>query len=56
MVEQPLEDLESENIVTHKSLTFDRFCQGSIEVVENLCTWSHLDVPVTEWNLSVALN
>ena len=34
-VEEPLEDLESENTET---------CQGSIELVENLRTWFHLDV------------
>ena len=52
---QPLEDLESKNTETNESVTF-RFCQGSVEVVENLRTWFHLDVLVAERNLSVALN
>ena len=34
-VEEPLEDLESENTET---------CQGNIELVENFQTWFHLDV------------
>ena len=41
MVEQPLEDLENKNTETHKSVTC-HFCQGSVEVVENLVlgsTW-----------------
>ena len=28
-----------------------RFCQGSVQVVEKLRTWFHLDVPVAERNL-----
>ena len=52
---QPLEDLESKNTETNESVTC-RFCQGSVEVVENLRTRFHLDVPVAERNLSVALN
>ena len=52
---QPLEDLESKNTETNESVTC-RFCQGSVEVVENLRTWFHLDVPVAERNLSDALN
>ena len=52
---QPLEDLESKNTETNESVTF-HFCQGSVEVVENLRTWFHLDVLVAERNLSVALN
>ena len=31
-----------------------RFCQGSIELVENLRTWFHLDVPVAERKLAAA--
>ena len=58
-VEEPLEDLESENIEkwqkfqqekTNKSVTC-RFCQGSVELVENVGTWvhlQHLDVSVPE--------
>ena len=50
-VEEPLEDLESENIETwqkflrektNESVTC-RFCQGSTELVENVRTWVHLD-------------
>ena len=52
---QRREDLESKNTETDESVTC-RFCQGSVEVVENLCTRFHLDVPVAERNLSVALN
>ena len=52
---QPLEDLESKNTERNESVTC-RFCQGSEEVVENLRTWFHLDVPVAERNLSDALN
>ena len=35
-----------------------RFCQGRVQVVENLrtCNWFHLDVPVAERNLYVTLN
>ena len=52
---QPLEDLESRNTETNESVTC-RFCQGNVEVVEKLRTWFHLDVPVAEQNLSIALN
>ena len=52
---QPLEDLESKNTERNESVTC-RFCQGSVEVVENLRNWFHLDVPVAERNLSDALN
>ena len=31
-----------------------RFCNRSIELVENLRTWFHLDVPLPERKLSVA--
>ena len=55
-VEEPLEDLENENIETcqklHQEKTNEsvtcRFCQGSIELVENVRTWVHLDVSVPE--------
>ena len=55
-VEEPLEDLESENIETWQKLQQEktnesvtcRFCQGSIELVENVRTWVHLDVSVPE--------
>ena len=56
MVEEPLEDLESENIEkwqklqqekTNKSVTCP-FCQGSVELVENVRTWVHLDISVPE--------
>ena len=30
-----------------------RFCQGSVELVENLPTWFHFDVPLPERKLSV---
>ena len=43
------------NTETNESVTC-RFCQRSVEVVENLRTWFHLDVPVAERNLSDALN
>ena len=33
-----------------------RFCEGNVQLVENLRTWFHLDVPVAEQKLSVALN
>ena len=55
-VEEPLEDLESENIEkwqklqqekTNKSVTC-RFCQGSVELVEHVRTWVHLDVSMPE--------
>ena len=55
-VEEPLEDLESENIEiwqklqqekTNESVTC-RFCQGSVELEENVRTWVHLDVSVPE--------
>ena len=62
-VEEPLEDLESENIEpwqklqqeANKSVTC-RLCQGSIELVENVPTWFHLDVSVPERKLPVARN
>ena len=62
-VEEPLEDLESENIApwqklqqeANKSVTCS-FCQGSVELVENVRTWFHLDVSVPERRLSVARN
>ena len=56
MVEEPLEDLESENIEiwqklqqekTNESVTY-RFCQGNVELAENVRTWVHLDVSVPE--------
>ena len=31
-----------------------RFCQGSVELVENLRTWFHLDVPVPERKLALS--
>ena len=51
-VEEPLEDLESENIETWQKLQQEktnesvtcRFCQGSVELTENVRTWVHLDV------------
>ena len=54
---QPREDLGSKNTETNESVTC-RFCQESVQVVENLrtCNWFHLDVPVAERNLYVALN
>ena len=63
-VEEPLEDLESENIETWQKLQQEktnesvtcRFCQGSVELVENVRTWFHLDVSVPERKLSVARN
>ena len=55
-VEEPLEDLESEDIETRQKLQQEktnesvtcRFCQGSVEHVENVRTWVHLDVSVPE--------
>ena len=55
-VEEPLEDLESEDIETRQKLQQEktnesvtcRFCQGSVELVENVQTWVHLDVSVPE--------
>ena len=55
-VEEPLEDLENENIETRRKLQQEktnesvtcRFCQGSVELVENVRTWVHLDVSVPE--------
>ena len=55
-VEEPLEDLESENIETWQKLQQEktnesvtcRFCQGSVELVENVRTWVHLDGSVPE--------
>ena len=55
-VEEPLEDLESENIETWQKLQQEktnesvtcRFCKGSAELVENVRTWVHLDVSVPE--------
>ena len=63
-VEEPLEDLESKNIETWQKLQQEktnesvtcRFCQGSVEFVENVRTWVHLDVSVPEWKLSMAWN
>ena len=63
-VEEPLEDLESENIETWQNLLQEktnesvtcRFCQGSIELVENVRTWFHLDVSVPDRKLSIARN
>ena len=54
---QPREDLGSKNTETNESVTC-HFCQGSVQVVENLrtCNWFHLDVPGAERNLYVALN
>ena len=50
-VEEPLEDLESENIETwqktNESVTC-RFCQESDELVESVRTLVHLDVSVPE--------
>ena len=37
---------------TNKSVTC-HFCRGSIELVENLRTWFHLDVPVPERKPSI---
>ena len=37
----------------NKSVTWRRFCQGSVELVENLRTWFHLDVSLPERKLSV---
>ena len=56
MFEEPLEDLDSENIETWKKLQQEktnesvtcRFCQGIVELVENVRTWVHLDVSVPE--------
>ena len=56
-VEEPLEDLESEDIETRQKLQQEktnesvtcRFCQGSVELMENVRTWVHLDVSVPEW-------
>ena len=56
MVEELLEDLESENIETWQKLQQEKtnesmtcsLCQGSVELVENLQTWVHLDVSVPE--------
>ena len=64
MVEELLEDLESENIETWQKLQQEktnesvtcRFCHGSVELVENVRTWFHLDVSVPERKLSVARN
>ena len=55
-VEEPLEDLESENIETWQKLQQEktnesvtcRFCHGSVELVENVRTWVHLHVSVPE--------
>ena len=55
-VEEPLEDLESQNIETWQKLQQEktngsvtcRFCQGGAELVENVRTWVHLDVSVPE--------
>ena len=55
-VEEPLEDLESENIETWQKLQQEktnesltcRFCQGSVELVENVRTLVNLDVSVPE--------
>ena len=74
MVEELLEDLESENTETWQELqglaiiASERLqekinesvtcplCQGSVELVENLQTWFHVDVPVPERKLSIARN
>ena len=56
MVEEPLEDLESENIETWQKLQQEKtnesetchFCQGSVELVENVRAWVHLDVSMPE--------
>ena len=53
---EPLEDLESENIETWQKLQQEktnesvtcRFCQGNVELVENVRTWVRLDVSVPE--------
>ena len=63
-VEEPLEDLESENTETWRKLPGHainesvtcRFCQRSVELVENLRTWFHVDVLVPGQKLSVARN
>ena len=63
-VEEPLEDLESENTETWRKLLDHainesvtcRFCQRSVELVENLRTWFHVDVPVPGRKLSIARN
>ena len=55
-VEEPLEDLESENIETWQKLQQEktnesvtcRFCQESDELVESVRTLVHLDVSVPE--------
>ena len=55
-VEEPLEDLESEDIETRQKLQQEktnesvacRFRQGSVELVENVRTWVHMDVSVPE--------
>ena len=52
-VEEPLEDLESEKwqkVQQEKTNEFVtcRFCQRSVELLENVRTWVHLDVSVPE--------
>ena len=73
-VEEPLEDLQSENIETRQKLhghaivaserrqektnesVTCRFCQGRVELVENLRTWFRLELSVPERKLSITQN